>query len=155
VNFWFVSHDYYYTMIHAFVLGMALQSASVSASAERRMLADLNATRARSGLSILKMDRKLSEVALAHGIDMVEHSYFDHASRDGQSPFDRMKHDRIAFSWAGENIAESPNEATAYAALLQSPEHLQNIMQPHFGKVGIAAVVAPDGQMFFVQDFTN
>jgi len=142
-------------MFHAIVLGLAMQSASISVAAERRMLADLNATRARAGLSMLKLDNRLTQVARLHGIDMAEHNYFSHASQSGQSPFDRMKSFRISFSWAGENLAMSPDEPTAYQALLQSPEHLANIMQRHFSKVGIAAVQGPDGEMLFVQDFTN
>ncbi len=119
------------------------------------MLADLNATRARAGLSILKLDNRLTQVARAHGVEMAQDQYFAHTSKNGQSPFDRMKSYRISFSWAGENLAMSPDEPTAYQALLQSPEHLANIMQRHFSKVGIAAVQEPDGEMLFVQDFTN
>ncbi len=119
------------------------------------MLADLNATRARAGLSILKLDSRLTQLARAHGIDMAEHNYFAHATQNGQSPFARMRADNISFGWAGENLAMSPDEPTAYQALLQSPEHLANIMQRHFSKVGIAAVQGPDGEMLFVQDFTN
>jgi uncharacterized protein YkwD len=119
------------------------------------MLADINATRSRSGLPALRLDARLSDVARKHGIDMAAHGYFDHVSQDGRSPFDRMKRDRIAFDWAGENIAESDDEPTAYRALLESPEHLRNIVQRHFQKVGIGAVVAPDGSMLFVQDFTD
>lgn len=137
------------------MLGLALHGASVSVSAEQRMLADLNATRARAGLPALKLDPRLSSVARRHGVDMAQNRYFDHVSKDGKNPFDRMKSDRIAFTYAGENIAESPDEASAYQALIESPEHLSNIMQRHFSKVGIGAVEGPDGEMLFVQDFTN
>ena len=119
------------------------------------MLADLNATRARAGLPTLRLDNRLTEVARQHGIDMAVHNYFAHESLNGQSPFDRMKAYRISFGWAGENLAISPDEQTAYEALLQSPEHRANIMQRHFAKVGIAAVQGADGEMLFVQDFTN
>lgn len=132
-----------------------MQGVAVSAAAERRMLADLNATRAHAGLPALKLDSRLTNVARQHGIDMAQHNYFAHVSQSGQSPFDRMKEYRIPFSWAGENIAMSPDEQTAYQALLQSPEHLANIMQRHYSKVGIGAVQEPDGEMLFVQDFTN
>jgi len=134
---------------------MAVGGTSVAGSAERRMLADINATRSRSGLPALKLDPKLSAIARQHGIDMATHGYFDHASQNGQTPFDRMKKDRIAFGWAGENIAQSDDEPSAYRALLESPEHFRNIVQRHFQKVGIGAVVAPDGSMLFVQDFTD
>jgi uncharacterized protein YkwD len=142
-------------MFHAILFGLAMQSAPISVSAEQRMLADLNATRTRAGLSILKLDTRLTLVARQHASDMAQHNYFAHASQNGQSPFDRMKSYRIAFSWAGENLAMSPDEPTAYQALLQSPEHLKNIMQRHFSKVGIGVVQEPDGEMLFVQDFTN
>lgn len=132
-----------------------MQSVSISAAAEKRMLADLNATRARAGLPTLRLDNRLTQVARQHGVDMAVHNYFAHESQNGQSPFDRMKAERISFGWAGENLAMSPDEQTAYQALLQSPEHLANIMQRHFSKVGIAAVQGPDGEMLFVQDFTN
>ncbi|HET9393880.1 MAG TPA: CAP domain-containing protein [Candidatus Rubrimentiphilum sp.] len=142
-------------MLHTIVLGLALQSVPISVSAEQRMLADLNATRARAGLPMLKLDSRLTQVARQHASDMALHNYFAHASLNGQSPFDRMKSYRISFSWAGENLAMSPDEPTAYQALLQSPEHRANIMQRHFSKVGIAAVQEPDGEMLFVQDFTD
>jgi uncharacterized protein YkwD len=142
-------------MFHALMLGLALHGASISVSSEQHMLADLNATRVRAGLPALKLDPRLSDLARRHGLDMANNRYFDHVSKDGKSPFDRMKIDRIAFTYAGENIAQSPDEASAYQALIESPEHLQNIMQRHFSKVGIGAVEGPDGEMLFVQDFTN
>ena len=119
------------------------------------MLADLNATRARAGLPTLRLDNRLTQVARAHGVDMAQHNYFAHQSQNGATPFDRMKAYRISFAWAGENLAMSPDEPTAYDALLHSPEHLANIMQRHYSRVGIAAVQGPDGEMYFVQDFTN
>ena len=119
------------------------------------MLADLNATRARAGLPTLKLDNRLTQVARAHGVDMAQHNYFAHESQSGKTPFDRMRAYRIPFGWAGENLAMSPDESTAYQALLASPEHLANIMQRHFSKVGIGAVQGPDGEMLFVQEFTN
>ena len=143
-------------VLHAIVLGIAMHSSViVSAPAEQRMLADLNATRIHAGLTPLKLDTRLSEVAQQHAVDMAQNNYFDHVSKTGQSPFDRMKQYHISFAWAGENLAMSPDEPTAYAALLQSPEHLANIMQRHYRKVGIAAIAQPDGEMLFVQDFTN
>ena len=128
---------------------------SVSQSAQVSMLADLNATRARAGLPQLQLDSRLSEVAREHAYDMVAHNYFDHQSPDGRSPFQRMRSGGCAYSWAGENLALSSDERSAYHALLNSAPHLQNIMQAHFAKVGIAAVREADGQMIFVQDFTD
>jgi uncharacterized protein YkwD len=119
------------------------------------MFADVNATRARAGLPALVDDSRLDKIAVEHAMDMAENGYFGHASRTGQSPFDRMATAHIPFTYAGENVAEAPDEAMAYQGLLGSPTHLRNILQSHFSRVGIAAVDGPGGEMFFVQDFTN
>lgn len=139
----------------ALILGAALQSAFVSVPAAQAMLADLNATRVHAGLPALAFDSRLSEIAAEHGLDMAQHRYFDHDSPDGRTPFDRMREASAPFSYAGENIALAPDESVAYRALLASPPHLQNILQAHFARVGIAAVRRPDGEMLFVQDFTD
>ncbi|MFN2449694.1 MAG: CAP domain-containing protein [Candidatus Baltobacteraceae bacterium] len=141
--------------MHALVLGMVMQAFSVSEGAQERMLADLNATRAHAGLRLLRLDNRLSRVALEHAIEMANAGYFDHDSGDGSTPFERMRRAGCAYDWAGENLALSPDEPAAYRALLASPGHLENILQPHFSKVGLSAVREADGDMLFVQDFTD
>lgn len=139
----------------AFILGVALQAAPFSAAAAQAMLADLNATRAHAGLPALALDPRLSQVAAEHGLDMAQKNYFEHDSPGGETPFDRMREASAPFSYAGENLALAPNERIAYRALLESPPHLRNILQAHFTRVGIAAVRKSDGEMVFVQDFTD
>jgi len=119
------------------------------------MFADVNATRARAGLPGLVEDSRLDKIAVEHAMDMAQNGYFGHASRSGQTPFDRMANARITYTSAGENVAEAPDEPTAYQGLLDSPPHLQNILRRQFSRVGIGAVDGPGGEMFFVQDFTN
>ena len=142
-------------MIGAFALSVALYTASADVTAERRMFEDVNATRARAALPALAEDSRLDEIAVEHAMDMAENGYFGHASRDGQTPFDRMAKANIAFTYAGENLAEAPDEPAAYQGLLNSPTHLRNILQSHFSRIGVAAVDGPGGEIFFVQDFTN
>lgn len=122
---------------------------------QQQMLADLNATRRRSGLRPLVLEMHLNSAAFGHAADMASHNFFDHTGRDGRSPFDRMHADGVRFSYAGENIAESSSEPEAYSALLASPEHLENIMNPHYKRVGIGVAAAPDGSLLFVQDFSD
>ncbi len=142
-------------VFHALFFSLLLQAASISSPAEQSMLADVNATRIQAGLAPLQLDARLSAAARRQGVDMAANGYFNHTSPDGRSPFDRMRSEGSSFSWAGENIAMSPDEPTAFHALVKSPGHLANILQRHFAKIGIAAVMAPDGEIFFVQDFTN
>lgn len=121
----------------------------------QQMLADLNATRRKAGLRPLVLETRLTNAAVQHADDMAAHGYFDHTSPDGRSPFARMHAFGCRFGYAGENIALSGSEAEAYAALLQSPEHLQNILNAHYTHVGIGIAGAPDGSLMFVQDFSD
>lgn len=124
-------------------------------SVQQQMLGDLNATRRRAGLRPLALEIHLNNAAAAHAADMASHNFFNHTGRDGRSPFDRMHADGCRFSYAGENIAQSDTEREAYSALLASPEHLENIVNPHYSRVGIGIAAAPDGSLLFVQDFSD
>lgn len=119
------------------------------------MLQDLNAHRRTAGLLSLVSDSRLQYAALQHADDMIAKNYFDHNSPSGETPFQRLKADRIPFDWAGENIAQSDLQKDAQQALWMSPDHRANILNPHYTKVGISVVPMQDGQIMFVQEFTN
>ena len=69
--------------------------AKVRAAAIRRSrdatLCLLNRVRTRHGLAPLRLNAKLAHAADRHSRDMVRHRYFAHNSRDGRSPFDRVR----------------------------------------------------------------
>jgi uncharacterized protein YkwD len=118
------------------------------------MLADINGRRATRGLRMLVLDERLCDVALEHALDMAERNYFDHTAPDGTTPFDRMGRANIRFSYAGENIALDQSPVSADDALWHSSEHRRNILEPHFSRIGIAAVDGPEGELF-VEDFSD
>ncbi len=119
------------------------------------MLADLNAARAAAGLSAVTLDRRLTLIAVSHASDMVAHRFFGHESSNGLTPFDRFDRAGLKYGYAGENIALDVDEASANRELERSNEHRENILEPRFRHVGIAAVRAQDGTEIFVQDFTD
>ena len=53
----------------------------------------------------LRWDATLAAVAAAHSRDMATRNYFNHKSKSGASPFDRMKAAGYRYDYAGENIA--------------------------------------------------
>ena len=118
------------------------------------MLMTINAERASRGLAPLAFDDRLCAIARSHAEDMVQRSYFGHSTPEGVSPFERMNRAHYRFSYAGENIALDQNVAAAGNALWQSSEHRSNILEPHFERVGIAAVNSTDGEIFVV-DFSD
>jgi uncharacterized protein YkwD/uncharacterized membrane protein required for colicin V production len=123
--------------------------------AETAMLRLVNAERRRRGLSPLKMDEKLRQVARQHSRDMLARGYFAHQDPEGRSPFDRMRAAGIRYRAAGENLALAPDVETAHTGLMNSPGHRANILNRAFGKVGIGAIRADPYGIMFSQEFTN
>jgi uncharacterized protein YkwD len=114
----------------------------------------LNRVRARHGLPPLRLNRKLSRAARRHSRDMVRRRYFAHDSRDGRSPFDRMRATRYVPRkgtwWLGENIGWGSGRLSQPAAMVRmwmhSPPHRANILSRRFRDVGIGiAARAPVG----------
>jgi uncharacterized protein YkwD len=118
------------------------------------LLLDVNAHRLSLGLAPLRLDPQLCEIAREHALDMAGRSYFGHNSPEGESPFDRMDRAHYGYGYAGENLALDESVNAAAAALWHSPEHRENILEPHYAKLGVAAVLAPQGEIF-VEDFSD
>lgn len=128
----------------------------VDSQAELKMFAMVNQEREKRGIAILVLDDgKLRNVARDHCVDMFERGYFSHYTPEGLSPFDRMTQADVAFVYAGENLALSPNVDLAMQGLMQSKGHRENILSPNFGRIGVGVI---DGGIYgemFCQEFTN
>lgn len=114
----------------------------------------LNRVRAAHGLRPLRLNAKLSHAARRHSRDMVRHRYFAHDSRNGRSPFQRMRAThyvpRDASWWLGENIGWGSGTLAEPSAMVRawmhSPPHRANILSRHFRDIGIGvAAGAPVG----------
>ncbi len=120
----------------------------------QRLLDSANAERTASGRAALREDATLSRIAYEHAVEMARDDAVTHASADGSSPWDRFDRAGIPFEYAGENVALGPDPATAARSLWNSPEHRRNTLEPHFIRIGVAAVPTPLGE-FFVEDFAG
>jgi len=106
--------------------------------------------------SSLQMDDRLTSSARAHAFDMVEQMYFDHASLDGRSPFDRMREAGFRGCAMGENIAAGQaTPETVVEGWRDSPGHCANMLAPVFERIGVGYRPAPelDTRHFWVQNF--
>lgn len=109
----------------------------------------LNRVRAQHGLAPFRLNAKLSHAARRHSRDMVRHRYFGHASRNGRSPFERMRAThyvpRNTSWWLGENIGWGSGSLAEPIAMVRawmhSPPHRANILSRHFRDIGIG--IAP------------
>ena len=108
---------------------------------EMRVIELTNAERRKAGLSDLKADAEISNVARQKSADMQQNNYFSHTSPTYGSPFDMMRDFGISYNTAGENIAmgqRSPEEVVQ--AWMNSEGHRKNILSPNFTHIGIGYV---------------
>jgi uncharacterized protein YkwD len=120
----------------------------------RALFRDLNAARAAAGLAPLDLPPRLCAIARAHASDMVTRRYFGHDSPDGLSPFARMDRAGWRYGYAGENLALDVDERAASRTLYRSNGHRDNMLEPHYAHVGIAAIETGQGEIF-VEDFSD
>lgn len=126
---------------------------SVANQFELQMLALINQERTSRGLDALKLEQKLNSAAEEHSQWMLETNTFSHTGENGSSPGQRMRDAGFTFSgsWASaENVAwQSERGASGIAddvadlhrALMNSPGHRANILNPDLVYVGIGIEV--------------
>lgn len=104
----------------------------------------------------LRWDPTLAKVAAAHSEDMADHSYFSHDSRNGASPFQRIKKAGYRYDSAGENIAAGfRTPASVVKAWLKSPGHCKNVMNRGYHELGVGFAEGGLYGTYWTQDFGN
>ncbi|HKH60221.1 MAG TPA: CvpA family protein [Flavitalea sp.] len=122
---------------------------------EADMLDMVNQERFRLGLSPLKPDPELAEVATAHSRDMFARGYFSHITPEGKTLVDRIKTARVSFLAAGENLALGPTLKICHEGLMNSPGHRANILHKSFGRLGIGVLDGGRYGLMITQNFRN
>jgi uncharacterized protein YkwD len=122
-------------------------------SEEAEFLRIINEYRVANGLGTLTSSATINQAAYLHSLDMGEQAYFEHASLDGRSPWDRMC--AAAYRPAcegsttmGENIAAGNEGAfDTFEQWRNSPLHNENMLTPDFVAVGIGRALV-DGSPY-------
>jgi cysteine-rich secretory family protein len=60
----------------------------------------------------------------------------------------------LRFDRAGENVAYNASADSAHDALMHSPPHRQNLLDPNFNVAGVAAIWS-GGRLYVVEDFAR
>ena len=113
----------------------------------------INNQRTNNGLSSLKIDSEVQNVARIKAKDMVSNNYFSHVSPTYGSPFDMLKNFGISYKSAGENIAGNSNNQAAVTAWMNSTGHKANILNSNFNYTGIGVVSSNKYGKIYVQMF--
>jgi len=105
----------------------------------RALLVAVNATRARTGLDMLRDNPQLRLAAAELAADLPRCSRLSHQGCDGSDLRERLVRAGYPFAFAAENLAHgTPNAAETLAAWLESPGHRENLLRPELREAGIA-----------------
>lgn len=118
----------------------ATPATNTGISAFNQQVLDLtNAQRAKAGLSPLKYNAALSNVATLKSQDMRDKKYFSHTSPTYGSPFAMMDKFGISYTYAGENIA----------AGYSTPQAVVNgwMNSPDTGKTSLTLITTKSGSV--------
>jgi uncharacterized protein YkwD len=110
--------------------GGGCDTATVMPDAERTLVRMVNSRRAAAGLHRLAEHRAVRKAARRHSRRMARQRVFAHST---------------SFAWskgrpAGENLAQAPSPGVAMTAMVLSPAHLRNLLDPGWRWIGIGAV---------------
>lgn len=124
-------------------------------SAYEQQVVDLvNKERAAAGLTALKANTKLADVAEKKAEDMRDKNYFSHTSPTYGSPFDMMKQFGITYKSAGENIAKGQKTPQSVMnGWMNSQGHKENILSSKYTEIGVGYVTDNSGNTYWVQMF--
>ncbi len=135
---------------------------------EREFIARVNDERTSRGLNALVLDPLLVSVARGHSREMCSLDYFDHHSptSDQRTPMDRYIYGlrqsgdgTPGYLLVGENIYycsesnETYNVEFGHQALMNSPGHRANILEPRFAKIGVGIYRNAKGEFWVTEMF--
>ena len=126
---------------------------STMSSDEKEVFDLINKQRTNNGLTVLKMDSEVLNVARIKAKDMVDNNYFSHNSPTYGSPFDMLKSFKVSYKTAGENIAGNSSNSAAVTAWMNSSGHKANILNSSFNYTGIGVVKSNKYGKVYVQIF--
>lgn len=127
-------------------------------TAEEKLLLDLvNVERTTRGLKPLAWDGMLSHLARLHTDDMRNvHHASHHSTKDGADYAKRLARTPYRARVAAENVAYNADVVKAHRALMNSPGHRRNILDPELTTLGTAVMTEPGSDWIYVcEDFAT
>jgi uncharacterized protein YkwD len=123
-------------------------------AAEQQLLELANQRRREAGAPPLRIDATLSNAARAHGRLMVDRQELSHQFEGEPSLMPRLLVTGLRLDRVGENVAYNASVDKAFEALMQSPPHRRNLLDPSYNSAGFAAFWS-NGRLYVVQDFAR
>jgi len=122
--------------------------------AEQHIFQLANQARTDAGVEPLQWDGQAAEAARVHAKLMADKQALSHQFSGEAALRERLGATGLRFDSAAENVADAASADEAHEALMNSPPHRQNLLNPKYNGLGIG--VAKNGdQIYVVQDFAH
>jgi len=115
----------------------------------------ISSERTKAGLAPLQYNDDLARLAENYGEEIASSRILSHLSRNGKTPADRANAQKIKFNYLGENLAIAGDIPAAHLALMNSPNHRDNILSPVFRRVGVAIFQVTPSGVLIIEEYTN
>lgn len=128
---------------------------SSDASREEKIVELVNKERKAAGLSAVKSDEKLNEIAAVRAKELAKK--YDHMRPDGRNCFTAIKDADYEYITAAENIANNYNDGEEDVMNLwmtSTKGHKENILNENFTKMGVGYYES-NGRYYWVQVFVG
>jgi uncharacterized protein YkwD len=136
------------------ISAQASPAPSEDAAAEQQLLELANQSRREAGAPPLRMNTTLRNAARAHARLMVERQQLSHQFDGEPRLMPRLLETGLRLDRVGENVAFNASAEKAFEALMQSPLHRRNLLDPTYDFAGFAAFWS-NGRLYVVQDFAH
>jgi uncharacterized protein YkwD len=143
-----------FAMLAVLLAAAPALAANVSPDAEQEILRLLNRERQARHLPALVDNEALRQAARHHSERMATAGRIGHQLAGEAELSLRLGRKSQPFDANGENVALAADAAAAHSALMHSPGHRANILDPQYNSVGIG-VVRRGGEIFVTQDFAH
>jgi uncharacterized protein YkwD len=121
---------------------------------EKKLIELTNQERKKHKLPTLKINLVLCKVARDHSANQAKQQKMAHVL-DGKNSFQRLKEAKYRYTDCGENVAFGLNVPLEdiMAGWMGSEAHRKNILDSAFTEIGLGAVAAKDGTVYYTQVF--
>jgi uncharacterized protein YkwD len=128
---------------------------------EQALLDMTNADRAQNGLPPVAFDPASLQVARVRATAQIPDGPLSHYNNLGEIAFVGLLADAgVQYTLAGENLARAGGQEPTIVqrlndALMNSPTHRANILEPSFNRLAVGAASGPDGRIAFAEIFRS
>ncbi|MFZ4738337.1 MAG: CAP domain-containing protein [Bradymonadia bacterium] len=116
---------------------LRLEPPASEAAPDATLLRLVNEQRAASGVAVLRVWPELTSVARDWSTELAAQRVLVHATADAGTLTTRLVARGLRFTQAGENLANASTPRQALAAMLSSPGHKKNLLDPRWTHVGV------------------